>query len=399
MLTSHDLTSHDLTLRVAERIWRVGLLLRGLPQRPLPQSSSIREQLEIFAQLQLSPLHQELVSKRNVKTHSLGSVQFALPQYDSLFPTPAPWEGEARTAVCFTHDVDLFDGLSYFPLRATNWLLMAARSLQKRDLESLRRVHTRATKWVKLWWRDEDPILGFRPLLELADRYELPSDYFFLSVERALSPEGRLYTFHDPRVIDLLQTLSQRDVEIGLHASRLESQDQAGLLRQKRRLEIAWGRSISSIRHHCLKTRFPSSWFDMIEAGFTRSSNVGHHPPHQGFINGSAWPYPVCSPSGQLWEIPMTIMDVAYGPALSHLSTCVEIALQSMRHTGGVLVLNFHPHYQTEVEASGVAQQYMKIIDLVVEGRRNGWLCLLHLSEIADRLQQRVHSVLDTDQV
>ena len=89
----------------------------------------------------------------------------------------------------------------------------------------------------------------------------------------------------------------------------------------------------------------------------------------------------------------------AHGPALSHLSTCVEIALQSMRHTGGVLVLNFHPHYQTEVEASGVAQQYMKIIDLVVEGRRNGWLCLLHLSEIADRLQQRVHSVLDTDQV
>ena len=373
-----------------ERVWRTGLALRGLPSSRVPQDASTRLALMELAKAQGAP------PATPPSSHWIGPVRVGLPGYDALFPRPAPWRGDARVAVCFTHDVDLFDGLSYFPLRASNWVLQWIKSTKSGEHTAARRTLKRASDWTRHWWRGEDPILGFKPLFDLIQRHDLPSTFFFLSVERALSKEGRLYTFDDQRVLDLMQTLRGLGSEVGLHANRFESASTKGLQAQLRRLERGWKSPIRSVRHHCLTANFPSAWYTMRQAGLTISSNYGHHPPHQGFLHGSAWPHWVGTPNGAILEMPMAVMDVAYGPALARLRATVEVTLKALKETGGVLVLNFHPHYQNQIEAQGVHQQFKEIISSVQEGVRQGWVCTSSLSYIEQILRERTQSGLDT---
>ena len=371
--------------------WRQGHLLRGLPVPfDLPQNV---QTLDLLNQAYQSHLHPPSISSFPIQ---IGPIQVGCPRYDRLFPPSQTWE-KGKVAVCITHDVDLFDGLSYFPLRFAGWMKTIMQNWKTQPLHS-NRTFKRACNWLPLWWRGEDPIAQFQPWLDLSKKYDFKSTYFFLSVEKALSKEGRLYTFSDPRVSSLLKTLQNHGHEIGLHANRFESGTVDGLIKQKRRLEAVLDGGVHHVRHHCLTLSFPTGWYDLVQAGFTLSSNLGHHPPHQGYLNGSAWPFPILSPKDSLptpstlshiWECPMAIMDVAYGPAASRLWASTVHLLQELKERGGVLVLNFHPHYRLEIEAPGIHAQYLRILDDLCRARDEGWLDFLSLGQIEQKLNQR----------
>ena len=89
----------------------------------------------------------------------------------------------------------------------------------------------------------------------------------------------------------------------------------------------------------------------------------------------------------------MAVMDASHGPAPHRIAATVEVLLNSMRRTGGVLVLNMHPHYQASVEAPGVAQQYVKALEYILKSRDQGWVCTLHLSKIREILDARTQSI------
>ena len=384
--------SHSASLSTLLSFWQQGHSIRGLPvPSKLPQNTQGLQALKTAFQNQYTP------PQHPPFPLDIGPIQVGLPHFDQLFPSAISWE-HGKVAVCVTHDVDLFDGLSYFPLRFAGWA-KTIYSTWSNDPQHCKRTIKRAKQWLPLWWKNEDPIAHFQPWLDLSQKYEFTSSYFFLSVEKALSKEGRLYTFSDPRVQSLLADLRAAHQEIGLHANRFESTDLQGLLRQKERLEKASGQAVHHIRHHCLTLPFPTGWYDLIQAGFTLSSNLGHHPPHQGYLNGSAWPFPIWSPSSSspssqlpscLWECPMAIMDVAYGPAASRLWASTVHLLKTLKHRGGVLVLNFHPHYRVECEAPGVHRQYLKILEDLCRGRDEGWLDILSLKQIEEKLNQRL---------
>ena len=388
----------SLSLEHLFHFWKMGHGIRGLPLpsnvEQFAQSPLLRNELQNHYQYQMKP------TDKAPFPLSLGPIQIGRPGFDRLFPTASSWSTSSKSnpkvAVCITHDVDLFDGLSYFPLRFTGWVHTAAKAKRAGDQKHYQRTLKRIREWTKLWWKAEDPIAHFEPWLDLSRKYDFKATYFFLSVEKALSREGRLYTFSDPRVHSLLQQLQDQGHEIGLHANRFESGSIEGLKRQKHRLEKAIQNPVTQIRHHCLTLNFPHGWYDLIHAGFRLSSNVGHHPPNQGYLNGSSWPFPILFPQEKsrsmkpLWECPMAIMDVAYGPAASRLWASLTHLLQDLKLRGGVCVLNFHPHYRVECEAPRVHQQVLKIMDILNRGRDEGWLEFLSLGEIEQKLNQRL---------
>jgi hypothetical protein len=377
--------------QLAYTAWRTGLAIRGYDEAYIdhhfPINLKQQKELQSLYKNQLHPPYQGLTPDY------IGKLAIQYPNKDHVFPVPYPWQDQAKIAVCFTYDVDLFDGLSYFPMRFAYWLYQSAQAFRHKQFQKGKSILQRARHWSQRWWTQDDPILGFHDLLDQTARYNLPADYFFLSVPRALSKEGRLYTFDDPRVLELFSALKKINAQVGLHASRYESQHVHGLYKQKVRLEKAWGSSIQAVRHHYLQAQFPQTWWDLIHAGFKISSNVGHHPPHQGFITQSAWPYRISDGNDSIWEIPMAVMDAGSALVGSKLYATVSTLLDSMRLTGGVLVLNFHPHYQITLESPYVSRQYEKILELILRGRDQGWLCTLYLSQIKKILSQRVQTL------
>ncbi len=299
----------------------------------------------------------------------------------------ARWPGGARAAVIITHDVDAFDGLSYFPVRMTGWLTTTARSLAAGDRRAAARTARRAARWSAWWARRYDPVADFERWMALESRYGVRSTFFFLSLARALSREGRMYRVADPRVARVMRTLVHHGWRVGLHASRYGS-DGPGLLEQRQRLEDAVGRPVRAVRHHYLSAPFPAGWRDMRRAGLDISSNVGFHPPHQGFRTGTAWPHRPLGADGP-WEVPMALMDAAYGPAAARLEAVFERLLDEAIAVGGALVLNFHSNYVAEVDAPGVHRAYGRILERIRLAVEAGDVANMPLEDAVDHVAAR----------
>lgn len=273
---------------------------------------------------------------------------------------PRRWPGGAPAAVVVTHDVDAFDGLSWFGVRLAGWGYTTARALARREWAAAQRTARRARAWVGYRWRGEDPVADFERWMALEDALGLRSTFFFLALRRALSREGRLYRVDDPRVRAVLRALVDGGWSIGLHAARYGSETAAGLAEQRARLEAAAGARVRAVRYHYLTARFPEAWRTMAAAGFDISSNVGFHPPGQGFRTGTAWPHRPIGAAGP-WEVPMALMDAAHGPVAGGLVEVFEALLAEAAAVGGVVVLNFHTNYRAEVDAPGVHRAFEAI--------------------------------------
>ena len=317
-------------------------------------------------------------------------VLVAGPSLDRLFdeslggPKRRTWPGGAPMGIAVTHDVDLFDGLSYFGLRAAGWVASGAQALLTGQMTRFQSTLNRAIQWTRWWASNTDPVNDISAWQALEAEHGIRSTFFFLSLAQALSKEGRLYRVNDPRVVRVLKSLHSNGWEIGLHAARYESDNALGLERQRVRLENALGASVNAIRYHYLTANFPNAWRHMADAGFTVSSNVGFHPPYQGFRTGTAWPYrPLAHQGHDLVEMPMGLMDVAHGPARSELSTIFDWLCSQTAQVGGLLVINFHTNYVAEIDAPGVHEQFREILGKIQAKVRAGQAATVTVSEAA----------------
>lgn len=299
------------------------------------------------------------------------------------------WPTGAPMAIAVTHDVDLFDGLSHFGLRAAGWVASSAQALLRGQVDRFRSTVERASQWTRWWATNKDPVNDISAWQALEAEHGIRSTFFFLSLAKALSKEGRLYRADDPRVIRVLKSLHSGGWEVGLHAARYESDTTLGLERQRVRLENALGTAVKAIRYHYLTASFPDAWRHMADAGFTVSSNVGFHPPYQGFRTGTAWPYrPLAHQGNALFEMPMALMDVAHGPARTQLSCIFDWLCTQTTEVGGLLVINFHTNYIADIDAPAVHQQFREILGKIKTMVTAGQAVTLTMSEAVDHLME-----------
>ncbi|MBF0622779.1 MAG: hypothetical protein HQL54_12730 [Magnetococcales bacterium] len=319
-------------------------------------------------------VHPSLDRQGRYDGHQSGLVALGLghePIVDQLMQRCAevlghPWNplsafDGVKAIIGLSHDVDRVDGFSYLPMRYGYWLGRAGLSLFGGQWSAARRWYGRYCSWRSY---SDDPLFAFDRWMALESEYDVRSTFFFMSLKRGLSIEGRRYTVTDPRIKRVVRQLVDNGWEVGLHAGRHNAQSLAWLKDQKRRLEDVAGVAMDGCRQHWLNIRLPESWELYHQAGFKYSSNMGWTPELQGFRAGTALPYPVPGFSG-LYEIPFQMMDRMVIQDPGHHVALFDTFLKQIKAIHGCLVLDFHQEYFDPIESPGVGDVYRTILQRI----------------------------------
>lgn len=282
------------------------------------------------------------------------------------------WPDGKKAAVCLTHDVDLFDGRSYFFLRKMLWLYRAGLALLKGQKDTYKSYLNKLKRWSD---PNYDPIYAFDKWMELEDRYGFRSTFFFFGLRHALGLDGRRYSYKNPKVRKVVKELNENGWEVGLHASYYGHLDLNYLKKQKAYLEDALGKEIIGCRHHFLRVRFPQSWDLYAKAGFKYSSNMGWGQGFNGFRAGFCLPYKPIE-DGKLFEIPFQMMDSASIKDTENYHKLFLDYLNKIKSVGGCLVVDFHQEYFDKIESPGTNDAYRMILE-TLSGDGELWIAPL----------------------
>jgi hypothetical protein len=138
--------------------------------------------------------------------------------------------------------------------------------------------------------------------------------------------------------------INEYNCEVGLHGSFFSLADR--LLRREREvLEVALERPITAGRQHWLNLPYTDVISTIRESGMTTDSTLGWNGA-VGFRGGFARVFPICTPHGALWELPLLLMD---GPLFDDLrlrpdevvDTAISM-LEMVYQRQGCVALNWH---------------------------------------------------------
>jgi len=236
-------------------------------------------------------------------------------------------------AVCLTHDVDEI----YPPIHHT--LLSSLHCLKDMDLAGFKD---------QMFWRLREnawsPYRNFREIIELEDKYNAKSSFYFLATDRDI--KRFRYNVED---IELdIGDIMDRGWEVGLHGGYYAVDDPEAIRDEKVRLERLTGQDVVGYRNHYLRLHIPRTWEILSELGFRYDTTLGYNDK-LGFRNGMCHPFkPFNLDTGaymDILQIPLVIMDgtlfssvKSYGEAWGMAKQLVD----SVADCHGVLTLNWH---------------------------------------------------------
>lgn len=295
-------------------------------------------------------------------------------------PRPV-WPGNARFAVCLTHDVDQVSRRN---------LRMHWRRLKRQGGSLLRGFESRAWRGFQasashlaksLVRRGTDPLHCYERWLEIESEVEAKSTFLFLPGYYG-SPHytDGSYRYDDRivfdgqrcRVDEMMREMHRRGWEVGLHASWNSSNDLDEMRHQKDQVEQAIDAQVVSVRHHHLHCDIRHTPRVHHKAGLRFDSSFGMND-NIGFRHGTSYPTRLVDMSSgeplDLWEVPLAIQDRALVETLGGGSE--ELALDWARllsrrveDVGGVLTLLWHPEC---IQIDAWMNVYCRLLKLLKE--------------------------------
>jgi peptidoglycan/xylan/chitin deacetylase (PgdA/CDA1 family) len=267
------------------------------------------------------------------------------------------WKGNAPYALMISHDVDVL------PTKDISIVLnIVKKSFKEKDiLSSLRhlknhlvesgfRVRPKIATWQISHWIDKELEYGFR------------STFFMASNTQKRHPKDPTYWIDSGIQFDGKQCLlfesakRMEDLgwEIGMHGTYNTYQDQSLLYEELDLLIEKSGCSIRGIRQHYLRFDVKKTWKIHENLGFDYDTTLGYSE-RNGFRAGIAFPFTPYDLQNNceynLLELPMSVMDgnffLDHGEKLNAdlaMLRCEKI-FDYIKETGGLLVVNFHPHF------------------------------------------------------
>ena len=280
------------------------------------------------------------------------------------------WPGlqrkERQFAIVPTHDVDIpYLGLN---LRSTRQLLQrCAGDLLKRRSPGLMAQTLRSHRriWAESGQNGADRFAGdpynvFDWLMKTSEQAGVRSRFYFMTDHEPHHPLGGNYDIATPHIQTLMQRISERGHEIGIHPTGESYHDRAVMLHQAERLRGALAacgieQSQKGGRHHYLRWRAdttPRFWHD---AGLDYDSTLGH-AEHVGFRCGTCHPFPI-------WDlIAREKLDVEERPLIVMERSLLD-----------------HPYMGLDpVEAAAIVRQVRDAVEIV----KGNFLILWHNSSL-----------------
>jgi len=199
---------------------------------------------------------------------------------------------------------------------------------------------------------EKDPAYTFPWLLQQNAKIKSAHTIFFVKAEKNGSkldyPHYHLTNDDTKRLFDLV---ANSQCEIGLHASYSSGKKPERLLTEQKRLEKACGKTITSNRHHYLRTLQAEDMGMLLAAGITDDYTLGY-ADIAGFRLGTCravkWINPTTQRVTTLTLHPLTVMDCTLSnPNYMNLDynaalTYVKELLKQTKKQGGDVVLLWH---------------------------------------------------------
>jgi hypothetical protein len=277
-----------------------------------------------------------------------------------LLPRWQPERSELR--VKLSHDVDEI-GIPF-----------SLRSAAAKTLKSHRPDYTVRDLVSSTLHTETSGIVGIKRLVRFSADRKLDSAVYWKSSRR--SPHDTGYSLRDELLRNLIQSLSQRGLELGIHPSYETFRNPELLKAEAQSVRHALGRYKIGGRQDYLRW-CPESWVHWESAALSYDSSVGF-ADHIGFRAGTCVPYRPWLWSerrvADLVEIPLLIIDSALrgymkaGPenALALMQTLVD----RCRVVGGVFTIAWH---NTTLLDRGYTNVYRRLLDELRDCERYNW--------------------------
>ena len=359
-----------------------------LPYRPEAWEQVERGELPAGDELAAAFFHLARIEEADAPRDRHGRFFASSSRLDPLDPplerlrrelgAPVPRYGDARFAVALTHDVDV-------PWRWTRIGMRGAAARLKGDVlarragPALHEAHGLARVPLhKL--RGSDPNWRFAEIVA-AERAHDARSTFFVMAGHGHRADGAAPESYDRLRPQLVETLSDLGVEVGLHGSYLAAEDLDRLARERALLAQLDGPLVGH-RYHYLRVDPHRNLVPLAEIGFRYDTSLGF-PDALGFRAGIAHPFRVWDlehdrPS-DLIEVPLAVMDATLAEeryegltAAAAKPRVLALLDWAAEHGGGFSIL-WHPERFDAPSARGWDRLYFELIDAV---RERGGVCM-----------------------
>lgn len=280
------------------------------------------------------------------------------------------WPEGKPFAVCLSHDVDSVTQHSVFQVLRKRSVMLRSTGTMEEKLVSIFGGFSDLAKCLAGSGRN-DPHHCMEKWLQVEEETGATSTFFFWPGFSALTVHHYSdcsYDLDDTIVFDaqrcsvaeMMQDISRRGWEIGLHPSWHTFSNPDELKRQKEALEKAVGHDIVSVRQHFLHYDIRITPAVQSESGFLYDTTLGFND-NVGFRFGTCYPWHLYDQKNKrilpILEVPLIIQDGAM--LLGHKGMRLDSGMayryvqqitEEVMKLGGVLSLVWHPHYQANAD-------------------------------------------------
>jgi len=213
-----------------------------------------------------------------------------------------------------------------------------------------------------------NPFWSFDSLMEWEEERGFLSSYYFL--EKDGKYDNSLYLFHQKKIRNLIEDLSARGHEIGIHGTMQSFDNLTAMRRTVEHLKAVSPEPVTGIRQHYLRFRPGLTAKIQARAGLAYDASLGF-AENDGFRNSYCWPFKFFDFQEQramdYWEIPLTFMDVSH---FYHRKLDFEQSLEAIEKLSsevlkfkGVFSLLWHNSFFYETEFPGITAHYIRLLD------------------------------------
>lgn len=264
-----------------------------------------------------------------------------------------PWLERRKTTfeLCLTHDIDV--PWATWRRSPTRVVAAAVRDVVTQRRAGLAARRLRAAVDARSGRVDRDPYDTFDTLMDASERHNLASSFYFLAGNVPGDVDFR-YSISDAPVADLMNRITARGHEVGLHASYASFDSAERMTMEAEALRSAassagatqdtWG-----VRQHYLRFAAPYTWRHHEAAGIDYDSTIGFAEA-PGFRAGTCHEFQVfdvlARRTMRLHERPLHVMDVSLFEYMdmdkTHAHEEIVRVVSACRRHAGRAVLLFH---------------------------------------------------------
>jgi peptidoglycan/xylan/chitin deacetylase (PgdA/CDA1 family) len=261
-------------------------------------------------------------------------LQFLLEEKGEKLIRILPWPEGQPFAAALTHDVDLTRGVS-MKRRLYNTGLGLFKNITGNP-----EVHQKLQAEMK---EEDEQVWSFPQLMELYEQYHINTTFFFLS--RMLEGLHFRYNIKSKKFSGLIRSLQDKQHEVGLHSSLRAFDYPSRYKAEKEKLEDTCKTSISGLRQHYLRGKYPRLWRIAARNGFRYDSSLGYNY-QAGYRAGTTHPFYAYDydREAQYDLIEFSLVFFEYNlPRDEDQLRYIQDLMTQTREFGGLLVALLHP--------------------------------------------------------